>query len=470
MEFTRNELVEIGFEERRFCIFYGLLVLINIAFLFLDIQQAGIMIRLAIVIVASLLKAFVTYKFAKALKKNKALCIVSSIFVMVPFIGIILVLVFSGEATRLMKQAGLPVGLLGVPKKRLLEFATAEDELSIQDNATSRPYVIPEDSERKKQRKTELCIIASCFALLGAIFYMAWGLYSHELGKEAPFFGNRNESVAIQDVKNTLRKSKRIKEEDFLNKSFSELFKNSKAVTFSSDLGNTRDEAAFDANACSKEAIGKEVLPYLWCTMGMCRGAEERVIKDGRFSVRLIYYWQKEPTITQGPSWCTRYRFMNEDKTKNKQWISIEHMAPPPNMSTDGDIATWVEMPRMITGKPLLDIPEKQDFTVLKFNRIRQTDEIFMKKHGLKQMASYAGTIKIGETVCCVYIALMQKGRESWKMEVVFPASYKEGPVKEGEKVFSPVVNNDEELSNVAIHPFNMRTAGLFMGHFKILE
>ena len=159
MEFTRNELVEIGFEERRFCIFYGLLLLINIAFMFLDIQQAGIMIRLAIVVVASLLEAFVTYKFAKALKKIKALCIISSIFVMLPFIGIILVLVFSGEATRLMRQAGLPVGLLGVPKKKLLEFAAAEGELSIQDNATSRPYVIPEDSERKKQRKTELCII-----------------------------------------------------------------------------------------------------------------------------------------------------------------------------------------------------------------------------------------------------------------------------------------------------------------------
>lgn len=471
MEFTRKEIVKVGFEERRFCIFYGTLVLINIVFMFLSDKHVGIMIRLPVILIFSLLQVIFTYKFTKALKKNTVLCVVSSIFVLIPLIGIILVLVFTGEATRLMRQAGLPVGLLGVPKKKLLAFAADENKLSLQDNKSSTPYIIPTDVERKKQRKTELCIIAGCFALLGMIFYLAWGLYCRERGKETPATGNRNESVTKQDVKNTLRKSKRLKEEDLLRKSFSESFKNSEAVTFSSDLGNTRDDDAFDPNACSKEAVGKEVLPYLWCTMGMCRGTKERIVEDGRFSVRLIGYWQKEPTVSQeGPPWCKHFRFMNEDKKNNKQWISIEHMVPLENMRTDGDIGTWVDMPRMITGKPMLDIPDKQDFTVLKFGRIKEADEVFMKKHGLKQMASYAGTIKIGETVCCVYMALMQKGRESWKMEVVFPASYEKGPVKEGAKVFCPVVNNDEELANVSFHPFNMRTAGLFIGHFRILE
>ena len=64
----------------------------------------------------------------------------------------------------------------------------------------------------------------------------------------------------------------------------------------------------------------------------------------------------------------------------------------------------------------------------------------------------------------------MQKGRESWKMEVVFPASYHKGPVEKGAKVFTPIVTNDEELSLVFTHPFNMNIAGMFMGHFKILE
>ena len=226
----------------------------------------------------------------------------------------------------------------------------------------------------------------------------------------------------------------------------------------------------FDPNACSREAQGKPILPYLWCRGGLCYGTEERIVEDGHFSVQLIGYWQKKPTVTRNSSWDVNYRFMNEDQSKNKQWVSVEFMDPPENVSTDGDIGKWVEFSVMFSGKPMLNIPDNQNYTVLKFVRIKDTDQTFIAKHQLRQMASFIGTIKLDDTVCCVYLVLMQKGRKSWKMEVVFPASYQKGPVEPGNRVSSPIVNNDEDLAKIAFHPINSTMAGLWIGHFKILD
>ena len=222
---------------------------------------------------------------------------------------------------------------------------------------------------------------------------------------------------------------------------------------------------------CSLEVKGKKVLPYLWCSRGLCRGTRECIVKDGHFSVQIIGYWQQKPTVEKQSDWNYRYRFMNSDSTKNKQWISIEYMDPPSNISVDGDIAVWVNTGLMFTGKPVLNVPDKQEFSLLKFVKVQENDPEFMKKHGLKQMASWMGTIRIGDTVCCVYIVAMQKGRRSWKMEVVFPAAREKAPGKTANgKVSAPVADNAEELARLCFLPINTATAGLWMGHFKIID
>jgi len=249
------------------------------------------------------------------------------------------------------------------------------------------------------------------------------------------------------------------------------------AVIFFSKIMGTPLLCAAEGNSsirrlnCSQEAQGKKILLYLWCTQGLCRGTHECIVKDGRFSVQVIGYWQQTPTVEKLNGWQYRFRFMNNDRTRNKQWIAVEYLDPPQNDSVDGDIAVWVDSGLRLTGKPILNVPDKQDFSLLNFVKAPQTDQVFMKKHGLKQMASWVGTIRIGDTVCCVYVVAMQKGRRSWKMEVVFPAAYEKGSGKTANRKSSvPVVTNEKELAEVCFHPCNAAVAGLWMGHFKIIE
>jgi hypothetical protein len=326
---------------------------------------------------------------------------------------------------------------------------------------------------RRQKRNGEKTwfIVVVCLVLMGLIgYHIGWFVIRREspktsLAQENP---SNHDARKNEESQKALNDGKQATGGDAPSERINEkLPKDEQVKSTMNDnpLKNDDRKDAFDPYACSREAVGKKVLQYLWCNMGMCRGTHERIVEDGRFSVRLVDYWQKEPTVSKIAFWDVRYRFMNEDKTKNKQWISIEHMDPPEGMSTDGDIGRWVDVMQMITGKPDLNIPDNQDFTVLKFDRISQQDDVFMQKHGLKQMASYAGTIKIDDTVCCLYMVLMQKGRESWKMEVVFPAANANRSAKDGANDSTP-----EDQALVFTHLLNMKIAGMFIGHFKILD
>ena len=219
---------------------------------------------------------------------------------------------------------------------------------------------------------------------------------------------------------------------------------------------------------CSPEAIGKPVLSYLWCMGFLCRGCKERVVEEGRFSVRISDDWCEKPIVTRQTNWDAHFRFMNEKN--NKQWVSIEYMNPPAGMSAEGNLAAWVDFPMMITGSPMLDVPDDQKVTVLKMTKVEQLDKTFMEKHGLDQMLSYLGTVRIGDMVCCVYLVLMKKGRESWKMEVVFPAVYTKVAPGEEKNGSYPIVHNDEELANVVFNRAHFNIAGVWIGHFRILS
>ncbi len=337
-------------------------------------------------------------------------------------------------------------------------------------NIMKKHHSTPAEAAKKKRRKKTWFIVAVCLVLLGLIgFHIGWFVIRHESPQISQAQENpSNDARKNEESQKALNNGKQATGGGAPSERINEKLPKDEQVKSTMDTNPSKNGDRHDyigPSECSRETAGKKVLHYLWCNADLCKKTTERIVEAGRFSVRLADTWQKEPTVSQIAFWDVRYRFMNEDKTKNKQWISIEYMNPPEGMSTDGDIGRWVDVMQMITGKPDLNIPDNQDFTVLKFGRVSQNDDVFMQKHGLKQMASYAGTIKIGDTVCCLYMALMQKGRERWKMEVVFPATKTIRITKDGAKASTP-----EDQSLAFTKPVNLDIAGTFMGHFKILD
>ena len=120
MNFTKEEIVKIGFEQRRFCCAFGISVLINYGVFFIDCPFPNNVILL---IISASLMIFRTYKFAKTLKEHTIVAIITSLLTLLPLVNLAILGIYSSRGTGIMKKAGLHVGLIGVSKKDLLVFS-----------------------------------------------------------------------------------------------------------------------------------------------------------------------------------------------------------------------------------------------------------------------------------------------------------------------------------------------------------
>ena len=128
--YTKEEIVKIGFAQRHFVCAFGINLLTNIIGYNIigsnaDYSLKTIFLFISIITISILL--LFAYKMAKALKEHSVVAVVTSVLILIPLVGIAVMCIYSSRATGILKQAGFSVGLLGVAKKKLLEFAKSEN-------------------------------------------------------------------------------------------------------------------------------------------------------------------------------------------------------------------------------------------------------------------------------------------------------------------------------------------------------
>ncbi len=483
MNYTNKEILEIAKTQRPFYLTYWLFFFLSTGILVLNCQwleiegvklfPLSLVTLIAILLAPSFLLIYFMYRMATVLKKGIIVCLFSCMLVLMPIIGFLVFLVYLQKTIIIMKKEGVPSGLLGTSAKHLRAFSDM-----LVNNVRFQPNInyAFDYTNVDKQRKLELFtgIVLFFIVCYGAGWYLSdnfendlkWEIHTDNLS-----FSTLRSIDSFKKKYFDRQKDKEIPESS--DNSFSkgamddEPQQTRKIEEESNDANQSNVAMTYEADTCSNEKLGNDAIPFLWCTDDLCKGMMERVVKDARFSIKTIWYWQKEPTVTQFKDWAV-YRFMNEEKSYNKQWISITYLNPPEKYPPFADVGKLVDSEIKMKGEPYFDVPDNQRYSGLNFKKIDKIDRSFMKKHALTQMASYSGTIKVNDTICCAYIVLMQKGREIWKMEVVFPANYHEVPAENDIKIQKLDIKGN--LEDAATNPANMKMAGMYFGHFKILK
>ncbi len=76
-------------------------------------------------IVTGILCVVFLYKMAKALKMSTASCVLLAIGAFIPIVGLIILLVVNSKATKLIRDNGIRVGLMGANRGDLVKYADA---------------------------------------------------------------------------------------------------------------------------------------------------------------------------------------------------------------------------------------------------------------------------------------------------------------------------------------------------------
>lgn len=116
MEFSNQTLKQIGMAQRMICIFILIKILTYVLLPFIPVPKAlaGIFdIVYAVILIMN------TWRLSKGLGNSEGLSIVLCICLFIPLVSIITLIVLSQKASEILKKAGLPVGLMGVPKEEL---------------------------------------------------------------------------------------------------------------------------------------------------------------------------------------------------------------------------------------------------------------------------------------------------------------------------------------------------------------
>ena len=510
MPFSREGILRIAKKHKYFCLVYWVLFLTGITIFVLNASEdAGIIDNVNLPVFLKLLSLFgillsigliyFTYGLEKALNKSMLKCIISSILIIMPFIGFLMFLVYSQQAIVILRKAGLPANMEGTSKKDLIAYSVAS-VTGIHFLTNDFNYNL-DYSAVDKHRWQEIIIGILIFIIsVSYCSYNLWKQYEND-----DYQASLHILQTIYDIGSIFSpKSKTIHHDaqspDGMMRSME---KNREEIARLQDLLDEtlpNRKPISDLHTDEHKPIAEESFPFLWCSGEMCKGMTDRVVKDGHFSIKTIWYWQKEPTVTRKPGGIIRYSFMNKEKDDSKQWIAVERSKIPGYLKNKEEILRWANN----VGRSMGDFiaPDNQDFTGITQaiwaenpESIKQNyftteilnhlgsklvfedkeDKAFLVKHGLEMANSLVGTMKIDGVICCYYIVFMMKGRnvkdcEVWKMEVVFPAAYQEVPAENDIKILRPELIKNDFSQNMALYPSNMKIAGMFFGHFKILE
>lgn len=508
--YSREEILRIAKKHKYFCLVYWVLFLTGITIFVLNATgDAGIIDNVNYPLILKLLSLFglllsvgliyFTYGLERALNRSKLNCIIASILILLPFIGFLMFLVYSQQVIVILKKAGLPANMEGTSKKDLIAYSVAS-ATGVRFLTNDFNYDL-DYSAVDKHRWLE--IIIGILLFITSITYCSYDLWKYY--KNDDYQAHLHILQTIYDISSRFfPKNKSIRHVVQSRDGMRRLIKKNREEIVR--LQNLLDETlpnrkpSSDLHKDEHKPIAEGSFPFLWCTGEMCNGMTDRIVKEGHFSVKAIWYWQEEPTVTQKPGGIVRYSFMNKEKDDSKQWIAVERSKIPGYLKNKEEIlrwannvgrsmgdfiapdnqefmgmtqAIWAKNPEIIKNNYFS--PEIQQYLGAKLVFVDKEDQAFLEKHGLETVNSLVGTMKIDGVVCCYYIIFMVKGRkikdsEVWKMEVVFPASYQEVPAKNDIKIQRQELTKNDFSQNMALYPSNMKIAGMFFGHFKINE
>ena len=116
MEFSNQTLKQIGMAQRMICIFILIKIITILVIGILPIPKTLISIFdivYAVILIAN------TWKLSAGLGYEQVFAIIFCICLFIPLVGIITLIALSLKASEVLKNAGLPVGIMGVPKEEL---------------------------------------------------------------------------------------------------------------------------------------------------------------------------------------------------------------------------------------------------------------------------------------------------------------------------------------------------------------
>ncbi len=116
MEFSNQTLKQIGMAQRMICLFILIKIVTILVIGVLPIPKTIISI---FDIVYAIILITNTWKLSAGLGYEQIFSIIFCICLFIPLVGIITLIALSLKASEVLKNAGLPVGIMGVPKEEL---------------------------------------------------------------------------------------------------------------------------------------------------------------------------------------------------------------------------------------------------------------------------------------------------------------------------------------------------------------
>ena len=116
MEFSNQTLKQIGMAQRMICLFILIKIITIIVIGILPVPKTVISIFdivYAVILIAN------TWRLSTGLGYDQIFAVIFCVCLFIPIVGIITLIALSLKASEILKNAGLPVGIMGVPKEEL---------------------------------------------------------------------------------------------------------------------------------------------------------------------------------------------------------------------------------------------------------------------------------------------------------------------------------------------------------------
>ncbi len=122
MEFTKEELYQVGCNQKK--ILY--LILCGIAISILWPMIGGLF--WTIQLIYTIITLIFVFQFGTSLKIGLAAMICILVLLFIPLIGLLTLLILNGKATRLLREGGIRVGLMGASPENLQKLKAETEE------------------------------------------------------------------------------------------------------------------------------------------------------------------------------------------------------------------------------------------------------------------------------------------------------------------------------------------------------
>lgn len=192
-------------------------------------------------------------------------------------------------------------------------------------------------------------------------------------------------------------------------------------------LARRENAKVSDAVVCfSEEGLFRVHLPKGW--NGTCQKQEtaspyrDERFKGVSFSSRSIKNYEASYWADPATWWDYRTFYVFKG-LRQFEWVAIQHLD---EVATYYDLTDWVEFDVRHVGMPELNPPEEYKADLPKkpidFRRVPCRDDAFLSAQNADDMVAYEGALEIRGVICRLFIIVVRKGWDGWKVELVFPS------------------------------------------------